>query len=621
MRTIVTVMLCSLMIFARTSLAEEHQNGWVYPAGSADRNATSNYGDWHGYVGTGPAYGYHVGIDYMRKINFPVQAIAHGVIEEYDPEISGYGDKNGGKGGAILVHHVAQGHDGFARDFYAVYGHMYKISSLKEGDIVEKGDVIGNLHLYKGKDGADWTHLHFGIRPDEKDAEKPFRGIAEKISSDNGWTHPINFLDDNFPGYAETNCDALQEKYPQEMSKIGDCYKAYYIPSNQLDKSGYYIVQYRLSTGGYGPVDKDYKSFPIDDLGAVTVSLGPPKDGYGGELNFLYKEDTSIVGDSTSDNDVHIDKVTASYQNEEKYDHTVEIYAGQEVRMEVDIENKGDDDIRVDIEYFKDDDKNFDFGDSHKVGEDKNIKIDHGKRNNGQYENIIEHKQHIDFQEVGIYYLYIKVTTSGDTDKSSSSNIREYAKVIVKEPPCKANFTISEKQGMSPLVISFNNSSTGDIQGWNWNFGDGTFSSDLNPVHIYENPGRFTPTLSVFSYDYETTLAGPTINVISPTPPSITITNPISGDKWKSDKTKHITWDIYNFPVKGKVKIEYSMNGGSSWKTIDSSTGNDGSKYWGMCDSSTKDSDNSYIRITSKEYPDVFSISQRFEIDHKKGCK
>ncbi len=137
--------------------------------------------------------------------------------------------------------------------------------------------------------------------------------------------------------------------------------------------------------------------------------------------------------DPTPDVDVHIDKVTVSYQGDSNYEHVTNIYLGQEVKMEVDIENKGDEDIHVDIDYFWDDDKTFSFDDSHKVGEDNDVKIEHGTRDNGEPENVIEHKQHISFPEVGTYYLYVKVTTDGDNDKSASSNTREYAKVIVSE--------------------------------------------------------------------------------------------------------------------------------------------------------------------------------------------
>lgn len=102
--------------------------------------------------------------------------------------------------------------------------------------------------------------------------------------------------------------------------------------------------------------------------------------------------------------------------------------------------------------------------------------------------------------------------------------------------------------------------------------------------------------------------------------PRIVVTNPTTGDNWRSSNTKHITWNRYDFPTQGNVKIEYSMNGGSTWKTIDSSTANDGSRYWDMCNSPTVDSSNSYIRIKSIEYPIAVGTSNKFTIDHASGC-
>ncbi|MFA5353231.1 MAG: CARDB domain-containing protein [Thermodesulfovibrionales bacterium] len=103
--------------------------------------------------------------------------------------------------------------------------------------------------------------------------------------------------------------------------------------------------------------------------------------------------------------------------------------------------------------------------------------------------------------------------------------------------------------------------------------------------------------------------------------PSIVVTNPISSDNWRSDERKHIEWDVNNFPSAGDVRIEYSMDGGASWRTIESSTSNDGGRYWEMCGYKTTDSNNSFIRITSIQYPNVFGVSQRFTIDHAKGCE
>lgn len=104
-------------------------------------------------------------------------------------------------------------------------------------------------------------------------------------------------------------------------------------------------------------------------------------------------------------------------------------------------------------------------------------------------------------------------------------------------------------------------------------------------------------------------------------PLTITVTNPTSTDVWRSTDTKHITWTYANFGSPGHVNIQYSMDGGATWRTIENGTPNDGSRYWDMCNSTTVDSANSYIKITSQENPTVFGLSQKFTIDHASGCK
>jgi gliding motility-associated-like protein len=45
--------------------------------------------------------------------------------------------------------------------------------------------------------------------------------------------------------------------------------------------------------------------------------------------------------------------------------------------------------------------------------------------------------------------------------------------------------------------IQFESTITGDYESVNWNFGDGQFSTDLNPIHSYSVPGPYVVTLSV----------------------------------------------------------------------------------------------------------------------------
>ncbi|XOF33475.1 MAG: CHAP domain-containing protein [Candidatus Electrothrix sp. YB6] len=105
--------------------------------------------------------------------------------------------------------------------------------------------------------------------------------------------------------------------------------------------------------------------------------------------------------------------------------------------------------------------------------------------------------------------------------------------------------------------------------------------------------------------------------------PRIVITNPTHDDDWRSDSKEHdVRWDYFDFPVKGHVMVEYSLDGGATWRLIDDETTNDGKKHWeDMCDYHTIDTHHAYIRVTSLEYPYVYDISDEFAIDHAKECE
>jgi serine protease len=61
-----------------------------------------------------------------------------------------------------------------------------------------------------------------------------------------------------------------------------------------------------------------------------------------------------------------------------------------------------------------------------------------------------------------------------------------------------AEFEGVPTEGQTPLEVYFTDLSTGDITGWEWDFGDETpHSFDQHPVHIYENEGYFTVSLTV----------------------------------------------------------------------------------------------------------------------------
>jgi len=70
----------------------------------------------------------------------------------------------------------------------------------------------------------------------------------------------------------------------------------------------------------------------------------------------------------------------------------------------------------------------------------------------------------------------------------------------VAKPPVPAiscDFTAMPRRGMTPLTVQFSDLSTGPIDSWRWDFGDGKTSMQQNPRHIYYQPGRYDVTLLV----------------------------------------------------------------------------------------------------------------------------
>jgi len=60
-----------------------------------------------------------------------------------------------------------------------------------------------------------------------------------------------------------------------------------------------------------------------------------------------------------------------------------------------------------------------------------------------------------------------------------------------------ADFVATPLSGCPPMVINFKDTSTGNPQSWNWDFGDGRSSDIQNPTETFNNPGSYTIKLVV----------------------------------------------------------------------------------------------------------------------------
>lgn len=60
-----------------------------------------------------------------------------------------------------------------------------------------------------------------------------------------------------------------------------------------------------------------------------------------------------------------------------------------------------------------------------------------------------------------------------------------------------SGFSASHVTGSIPLEVAFSDTSSGDITGWLWDFGDGSTSTAQNPTHTYTRAGTYAVSLTV----------------------------------------------------------------------------------------------------------------------------
>jgi PKD repeat protein len=81
-----------------------------------------------------------------------------------------------------------------------------------------------------------------------------------------------------------------------------------------------------------------------------------------------------------------------------------------------------------------------------------------------------------------------------------------------------ANFTATPVSGTAPLAVNFTSTSSGTIDTYGWDFGDGTTSTVANPSKVYSAPGTYTVVLTVTGPGGSNTTTKGNLITVSPTP-------------------------------------------------------------------------------------------------------
>ena len=93
---------------------------------------------------------------------------------------------------------------------------------------------------------------------------------------------------------------------------------------------------------------------------------------------------------------------------------------------------------------------------------------------------------------------------------------------IWRDDPITANFTYAQEDTNDMTIIHFTDRSKGCVSSRTWDFGDGNYSNVTNPIHVYQNEGLYTVTLTIYN------IAGKSDSIQKETF-NVTITNPLSG--------------------------------------------------------------------------------------------
>ena len=98
------------------------------------------------------------------------------------------------------------------------------------------------------------------------------------------------------------------------------------------------------------------------------------------------------------------------------------------------------------------------------------------------------------YMQEGAYDVRLKVTLNLD-DCNQVDSVIHYGYVVVHD--LTATFTATPVSGIEPLAVQFTDQTSGGPDSWQWDFGDGTFSSDQHPSHLYNAPGLYDVFLRV----------------------------------------------------------------------------------------------------------------------------
>jgi PKD repeat protein len=173
-----------------------------------------------------------------------------------------------------------------------------------------------------------------------------------------------------------------------------------------------------------------------------------------------------------------------------------------------------------------------------------------------------QHPSHT-YNNSGTYTVSLKIQNINGAD----SLIKTAYIIVSPETGGTANFICNPLKGCLPLSVSFTDRSTGSPQSWLWDFGDGSTSTQRNPVHTYSKTGVYSIYLDVQYNGYSSRHGRINyVEIVNCDSVDIELKTPESGARLLANTMYPITWEVtqnINY-----VCLWYSTNNGVSWNQI-----------------------------------------------------
>ena len=130
------------------------------------------------------------------------------------------------------------------------------------------------------------------------------------------------------------------------------------------------------------------------------------------------------------------------------------------------------------------------------------------------------------YNQTGVFTVTLTVEGPGGSDEEIKTDY-----ITVNQAAPVAGFNGDPTTGEAPLEVQFTDASSGDVDTWEWDFGDGDTSTEQNPLHTYTSAGDYTVSLTVTGDGGSSTETKiDFINVTEPAPTAEFSATPTTGE-------------------------------------------------------------------------------------------